>query len=100
LGGVEEEIIACFKTGGGVPYEQFPRIHEVMAEDSGQFVLSTLDSHILPLVPAVRDRLWQRSHDHGGEAKTRDYLRRAGFAVIEAHQLAQDISNIWYVVRK
>lgn len=57
LGSVEEGIIACFKTGGGVPYEQFPRFHEVMAEDSGQFVLSTLDSHILPLVPGVRERL-------------------------------------------
>ena len=39
--------------GGGVPYEQFPRFHAVMAEDSGQSVLSSLESHILPLVPGL-----------------------------------------------
>jgi ubiquinone/menaquinone biosynthesis C-methylase UbiE len=57
LGGVEDGIIECFKNGGGVPYEQFPRFHSVMAEDSGQSVLSSLQSHILPLVPGLADRL-------------------------------------------
>ena len=57
LGGVEEEIVACFKTGGGVPYDRFPRFHAVMAEDSGQFVLSSLASHVLPLVPGLSDQL-------------------------------------------
>ena len=51
LGAVEEDIVECFKNGGGVPYERFPRFHDVMAEDSGQSVLSSLESHILPLVP-------------------------------------------------
>jgi hypothetical protein len=31
LGGVEDAIVDCFRRGGGVPYEQFPRFHEVMA---------------------------------------------------------------------
>ncbi len=57
LGGVEDAIVDCFKAGGGVPYERFPRFHEVMAEDSGQSVLSSLESHILPLVPGLTDRL-------------------------------------------
>jgi ubiquinone/menaquinone biosynthesis C-methylase UbiE len=57
LGGVEDEIVECFKKGGGVPYEKFPRFHEVMAEDSGQSVLSSLESHILPLVPGLAERL-------------------------------------------
>jgi ubiquinone/menaquinone biosynthesis C-methylase UbiE len=57
LGSVEDAIVDCFKAGGGVPYEQFPRFHEVMAEDSGQSVMSSLESHILPLVPTVSDRL-------------------------------------------
>lgn len=57
LGQVEDAIIECFKNGGGVPYEQFPRFHAVMAEDSGQSVLSSLQSHILPLVPGLADRL-------------------------------------------
>jgi ubiquinone/menaquinone biosynthesis C-methylase UbiE len=57
LGGVEDEIVECFHNGGGVPYAKFPRFHEVMAEDSGQSVLSALESHILPLVPGLSDRL-------------------------------------------
>jgi len=57
LGGVEDEIVECFKKGGGVPYAKFPRFHEVMAEDSGQSVLSSLESHIVPLVPGLADRL-------------------------------------------
>jgi len=57
LGSVEEAIVECFKLGGGVPYDRFPRFHEVMAEDSGQSVLSSLESHILPLVPGLSDQL-------------------------------------------
>jgi ubiquinone/menaquinone biosynthesis C-methylase UbiE len=57
LGGVEDEIVECFKNGGGVPYAKFPRFHAVMAEDSGQSVLSALESHIVPLIPNLADRL-------------------------------------------
>lgn len=57
LGSVEDEIVECFKNGGGVPYGKFPRFHAVMAEDSGQSVLSSLESHIVPLVPGLADRL-------------------------------------------
>lgn len=56
LGAVEDDIVECFKKGGGVPYSKFPRFHEVM-EDSGQSVLSSLETHILPLVPGLQDRL-------------------------------------------
>ncbi|MGB7946483.1 MAG: class I SAM-dependent methyltransferase, partial [Candidatus Binatia bacterium] len=57
LGGVEDDIVACFREGGGVPYAKYPRFHAVMAEDSGQSVLSSLESHIVPLVPNLADRL-------------------------------------------
>jgi ubiquinone/menaquinone biosynthesis C-methylase UbiE len=57
LGSVEDDVVNCFRNGGGVPYERFPRFHAVMAEDSGQSVLSSLESHILPLVPGLADRL-------------------------------------------
>jgi ubiquinone/menaquinone biosynthesis C-methylase UbiE len=57
LAAVEDEIVGCFQKGGGVPYSKFPRFHAVMAEDSGQSVLSSLESHILPLVPGLADRL-------------------------------------------
>ena len=57
LGSVEDDIVDCFKKGGGVPYSKFPRFHEVMAEDSGQSVLSSLESHIVPLVPDLAQQL-------------------------------------------
>ena len=57
MGGVEDKIVECFKNGGGVPYAEFPRFHAVMAEDSGQSVLSSLETHILPLVPGLTDQL-------------------------------------------
>lgn len=57
LGAVEDDIVACFQDGGGVPYEKFPRFHAVMAEDSGQTVLSSLFEHILPLIPGLPERL-------------------------------------------
>lgn len=57
LGNVEDEIVECFKNGGGLPYERFPRFHAVMAEDSGLSVLSSLESHILPLVPGLAEQL-------------------------------------------
>lgn len=57
LGAVEDDIVRCFREGGGVPYSRFNRFHEVMAEDSGQSVLPALREHILPLVPGLLGRL-------------------------------------------
>ena len=53
MGSVEDRILYCFKHGGGVPYENFPRFHEVMAADSGQSVVAGLLDHILPLAPGT-----------------------------------------------
>ncbi len=57
LGGVEDDIVECFRRGGGVPYERFPRFHAVMADDSEQSVVSALDTHVLPLVPGLSEAL-------------------------------------------
>lgn len=57
LGTVEDDIVECFRHGGGVPYEKYGRFHEVMAEDSGQTVLPALENHILPLAPGLVKRL-------------------------------------------
>ena len=57
LGAVEDKIVECFRKGGGVPYDDFLRFHAVMAEDSGQSVLSSLESHVLPLVSGLTNRL-------------------------------------------
>ena len=35
-----------------------------------------------------------------GEEKTREYLQKAGFRSVETKNLAHDIQNNWYVVRK
>lgn len=59
MGEVEDDILKCFKQGGGVPYSKFHRFHEVMAEESGQYVLSSLERHILPLVPGLIE--WLKS---------------------------------------
>lgn len=57
LGSVEEDVLACFRNGGGVPYERFARFHELMAEDSGLSVLPALREWILPLVPGLIGQL-------------------------------------------
>lgn len=57
LAAVEDDIVACFRDGGGVPYERYGRFHEVMAEDSGQTVLPALMDEILPLAPGLVERL-------------------------------------------
>lgn len=59
LGQVEDRIIDCFRHGGGVAYEHYPRFHEVMAEDSGQTVVAGLEQYILQLVPGLVRRLEQ-----------------------------------------
>ena len=56
---VEDQIVDCFRDGGGVPYSAFPRFQEVMAEDSGAVHDATLIDVILPLVPELIDRLGQ-----------------------------------------
>jgi len=57
LGAVEDDMVECFRKGGGVPYSKYTRFHEIMAEESGQSVLLLLETHILPLIPGLRERL-------------------------------------------
>lgn len=54
---VEDQIVDCFRHGGGVPYSAFPRFHAVMAEDSGAVRDATLIDVTLPLVPGLPGRL-------------------------------------------
>ncbi len=57
LGTVEDKILDCFTNGGGIPYSEFKRFHEVMAEDSWQSVVSSLIELILPAVPGIVKKL-------------------------------------------
>jgi 2-polyprenyl-3-methyl-5-hydroxy-6-metoxy-1,4-benzoquinol methylase len=57
LAAVEDGIVDCFRRGGGIPSSRYARLHDVMAEDSGQTVVATLERTILPLVPGLVGRL-------------------------------------------
>ncbi|ASQ45792.1 class I SAM-dependent methyltransferase [Legionella clemsonensis] len=54
---VEDSLVNAFIHGGGIPYEAYPRFHEVMAEESGQTILSALLDEILPLIEGVLQKL-------------------------------------------
>jgi SAM-dependent methyltransferase len=56
---VEDQIVDCFRHGGGVPYSAFPRFQAVMAEDSGSVQDATLIDVTLPLIPGLIERLRQ-----------------------------------------
>lgn len=56
---VEDKIFDCFRNGGGLSYDDYPRFHEIMAEDSGQTVVAGLIDAILPLAPGFSERLRQ-----------------------------------------
>lgn len=59
LGSVEDQIIDCFYNGGGVPYSEFKRFHQIMAEDSGQTVVAALHDYVLPLIPGIEQSMQQ-----------------------------------------
>jgi SAM-dependent methyltransferase len=57
LGVVEDQVVDCFRHGGGVPYSSFPKFQGLMAEDSGAVRDATLIDVTLPLVPGLTHRL-------------------------------------------
>jgi SAM-dependent methyltransferase len=57
LGALEDEILACFERGGGVPPASFARFQEVMAEESDQRVVAALREAILPAAPGALEAL-------------------------------------------
>lgn len=57
LGEVEQKIIGCFRHGGGLPYSEFPRFHQLMAEESGAVYDTSLVDVVLPLVEGLPERL-------------------------------------------
>lgn len=57
FGEVEQKIIGCFRTGGGLPYSEYPRFHTLMAEESGEVFDAALVEVILPLVDGLPERL-------------------------------------------
>ena len=57
LGKVENQVVDCFRNGGGVPYSEYPEFQRLMAEESGQVLDAALISTVVPLVPGLHERL-------------------------------------------
>ena len=57
FGSVEDEIVDCFRKGGGVPYSHYPSFQKGMAELSAQVFDVALSPVILELVPGLKERL-------------------------------------------
>jgi 2-polyprenyl-3-methyl-5-hydroxy-6-metoxy-1,4-benzoquinol methylase len=54
---VEDELIGCFRNGGGVPYSSYPRFQELQAGESAALYDTKLVDLIVPLVPDLPERL-------------------------------------------
>ena len=57
LASVQDEVIACFSRGGGVPYSSFTQFQQIMGEESPQVVDASLLQTTLPLIPGLVERL-------------------------------------------
>jgi 2-polyprenyl-3-methyl-5-hydroxy-6-metoxy-1,4-benzoquinol methylase len=57
LGEVEQKVVNCFHEGGGLAYNEYPRFHAVMAEQSGEVFDAALVDAILPMADGVPERL-------------------------------------------
>lgn len=54
---IEQDLVACFRHGGGVPYAAFGRFQRLQAEETGPLYDALLVDALLPLVPGLVERL-------------------------------------------
>jgi SAM-dependent methyltransferase len=54
---VEDQIVDCFRNGGGVPYSAFPKFQEIRGEESRAEQDASLIGKTLPFVPGLTGRL-------------------------------------------
>jgi SAM-dependent methyltransferase len=57
LASVEDAVVECFRHGGGVPYSAYPRLQELLRDDTGAVFDATLVDSTLPLVAGLVDRM-------------------------------------------
>ncbi len=57
MGSIEQDVIECFRNGGGVPYSAVPRFQRLQAEETASLYDATLIDVVLPLVPGLTERL-------------------------------------------
>src|SRR6476620_11517068 len=74
LAEVEQKVIGCFRSGGGLSYGEYPRFHTLMAEESGQVFDSALVDVILPMADGLPELL-------GAGAEVADFGCGSGHAV-------------------
>lgn len=57
MASVEQQVVTCFRNGGGVPYGAYTEFHALMAEDSKDVAEALLVDEVVPLVDGLSDRL-------------------------------------------
>ena len=57
MANVEQQVVTCFRRGGGVPYSAYTEFHALMAEDSKDLAEALLVDDVVPLVAGLSDRL-------------------------------------------
>src|SRR4029079_9868030 len=57
MGNVEDQIVECFRKGGGVTYSQYPKFQQLMGEMSADIFDATLVDVTLRLAPGLVERL-------------------------------------------
>ena len=57
VGAAQDRLLECLRTGEGTRYSDYPCMHQVMEEDSGQTVVARLFDSVLPLVQGIEGRL-------------------------------------------
>ncbi|WP_330316844.1 class I SAM-dependent methyltransferase [Streptomyces platensis] len=57
MGEVEDEVLAAFRAGGGVPYSSYPHFQDLQAEETARVYDASLVDTIVPLVPGLTERL-------------------------------------------
>ncbi|MFC9390606.1 class I SAM-dependent methyltransferase [Streptomyces venezuelae] len=57
MGEVEQQVVRCFREGGGVPYSAYPRFQRLQAEESARVYDLALVDTIVPLVPGLAEQL-------------------------------------------
>ncbi|MFE9771318.1 class I SAM-dependent methyltransferase [Streptomyces sp. NPDC005931] len=57
MGEVEQQVVRCFREGGGVPYSAYPRFQALQSEETARVYDQALVDVIVPLVPGLTERL-------------------------------------------
>lgn len=57
LAEVEQKVVGCFHSGGGLSYSEYPRFHTLMAEQSGEVFEAALVDVTLAMADGLPDRL-------------------------------------------